>query len=518
MDSKTQDQQRTTLSNLIWRVVRDVSGSVSIWDFKSYIFVMMFYRFLCEDFEQYMNGVVGDLDVSYSKISDDLISEEIKHDTIKVKGYFIYPSQLFGNFSESSKINDRLCNDLKNVFLSIEESSKGYKSHENVSGVFSDFDITSARLGNSEKDKNDKIRVLLDGIKSLNFSTFKSYGIDVFGDAYEALINSYASNAGKSGGEFFTPQNVSRLIAKIVLNGKQSINKVYDPTCGTGSLLLQVSKEFHEKLIEDGFYGQEINPTTYALVRMNMFLHNIGYNKFNIKLGNTLNDPHFGDDKPFDAIVSNPPFSVKWVGSDNHTLINDERFAPAGVLAPKSKADFAFVLHSLNYLSSNGRAAIVCCPGIFYRGGAEQKIRQYLVDNNYVEAVISLAPNLFFGTSISVAILVLAKNKKDTLTQFIDASDLFKKEANANVLLDEHINAIVSAFDRKETIAHFSRSVSHAEIAANDYNLSVSSYVQSKDTSEEIDIRALNAEVELIVKKLSTLRADIDAIVSDIIG
>ncbi|MCK9246914.1 MAG: type I restriction-modification system subunit M, partial [Anaerolineaceae bacterium] len=331
-------------------------------------------------------------------------------------------------------------------------------------------------------------------------------------------ISNYAANAGKSGGEFFTPQHVSKLIAQLAMHGQDRVNKIFDPACGSGSLLLQAKKHFDAHIIEEGFYGQEINHTTYNLARMNMFLHNINYDKFNIQLGNTLIDPHFGDDKPFDAIVSNPPYSVKWIGSDDPTLINDDRFAPAGVLPPKSKADFAFVLHALHYLSGKGRAAIVCFPGIFYRGGAEQKIRKYLVDNNFVETVISLAPNLFFGTTIAVNILVLSKHKSDTSTQFIDASGLFKKETNTNILTDEHIGKIMQVFDSKADVDHLARSVPFEEVAANDYNLSVSSYVEAEDTSEVIDIVQLNAELKTTVERITQLRAEIDAIVAEIEG
>lgn len=282
----------------------------------------------------------------------------------------------------------------------------------------------------------------------LEFTGFNGRGIDLFGDAYEFLISNYAANAGKSGGEFFTPQHVSRLIARLALHKKKSVNKIYDPACGSGSLLLQARKFFDQKKVEEGFFGQEINHTTYNLARMNMFLHNINYTKFNIRPGNTLLNPHFQQDKPFDAIISNPPYSIKWIGSDDPTLINDDRFAPAGVLAPKSKADFAFVLHTLSYLSGTGRAVLICFPGIFYRGGAEQKIRRYLVDNNYVEAVIALPPNLFYGTTIAVCVLVLAKNKTDTAVRFIRASgeEFFKKETNNNILTEEHRERITRKF------------------------------------------------------------------------
>ena len=431
---------------------------------------------------------------------------------------FIYPSQLFANIATSANRNESLNTDLAAIFAAIESSANGYPSELDIKGLFADFDTTSNRLGNTVKDKNLRLAAVLKGVAGLDFGDFEGSHIDLFGDAYEFLISNYAANAGKSGGEFFTPQHVSRLIAQLAMHQKTSVNKIYDPACGSGSLLLQAKKHFDAHLIEDGFYGQEINHTTYNLARMNMFLHNINYDEFNIQLGNTLTDPHFGDEKPFDAIVSNPPYSVKWVGSDDPTLINDDRFAPAGVLAPKSKADFAFVLHCLSYLSSQGRAAIVCFPGIFYRGGAEAKIRQYLVDNNYVETVISLAPNLFFGTTIAVTILVLSKHKPDSTTQFIDASGLFKKATNTNILTDEHIAEIMGVFESKETVDYFARSVAFEEVAANDYNLSVSSYVEAEDTREKVDITVLNAELKVTVAKIDRLRAEIDAIMAEIEG
>ena len=408
--------------------------------------------------------------------------------------------------------------DLAQIFSAIESSANGYPSESDIKGLFADFDTTSNRLGSTVKDKNARLAAVLDGVAGLDFGDFTGNQIDLFGDAYEFLISNYAANAGKSGGEFFTPQTVSGLIAKLAMHKQTVVNKIYDPACGSGSLLLQAKKKFDAHVIEEGFYGQEINHTTYNLARMNMFLHNINYDKFEMELGNTLTEPHFLDDKPFDAIVSNPPYSVKWIGSDDPTLINDDRFAPAGVLAPKSKADFAFVLHALSYLSSRGRAAIVCFPGIFYRGGAERKIRQYLVDNNNVETVISLAPNLFFGTTIAVNILVLAKNKKDTKTQFIDASDLFKKETNNNVLEDKHIDKIMEIFESKEDVDHFAKSVDESVIAENEYNLSVSNYVKPEDTREIIDITKLNAEIKTTVTKIDSLRKDIDAIVAEIEG
>lgn len=512
----TSTQQRAELQRRIWQIANDVRGAVDGWDFKQYVLGALFYRFISENFTSYIEG--GDDSIQYATIPDEVITPDIKEDAVKTKGYFIYPSQLFANVATNAHANGSLNTDLAAIFSAIEASANGYPSEQDIKGLFADFDTTSNRLGNTVKDKNARLTAVLKGVAELNFGNFNASHIDLFGDAYEFLISNYAANAGKSGGEFFTPQHVSKLIAQLAMHKQTSVNKIYDPACGSGSLLLQAKKHFDAHIIEEGFFGQELNHTTYNLARMNMFLHNINYDKFNIQLGNTLITPHFGDDKPFDAIVSNPPYSVKWIGSDDPTLINDERFAPAGVLAPKSKADFAFVLHALSYLSAKGRAAIVCFPGIFYRGGAEQKIRQYLVDNNYVETVISLAPNLFFGTTIAVTILVLSKNKADNTTQFIDASALFKKETNNNVLLDTHIEQIIQVFDSKENVAHFAQSVPLEKVAANDYNLSVSSYVEAKDTREVVDITQLNAELKITVAKIDQLRRDIDAIVAEIEG
>lgn len=512
----TSIQQRAELQRRIWQIANDVRGAVDGWDFKQYVLGTLFYRFISENFAAYIEG--GDDSIDYAKLDDAVITPDIKDDAVKTKGYFLYPSQLFAKIAASAATRESLNTDLAAIFTSIESSANGYPSELDIKGLFTDFDTTSNRLGNTVKDKNTRLAAVLKGVAELGFGDFEGSHIDLFGDAYEFLISNYAANAGKSGGEFFTPQHVSKLIAQLAMHGQTSVNKIYDPACGSGSLLLQAKKHFDAHIIEDGFFGQELNHTTYNLARMNMFLHNVNYDKFNIQLGDTLIRPHFGDDKPFDAIVSNPPYSVKWIGADDPTLINDDRFAPAGVLAPKSKADFAFVLHALSYLSSKGRAAIVCFPGIFYRGGAEQKIRQYLVDNNYVETVIALAPNLFFGTTIAVTILVLSKHKLDTTTQFIDASSLFKKETNNNVLLDAHIDQIMQVFDSKANVDHFAQSVPFEKVAANDYNLSVSSYVESKDTREVVHIAQLNAELKTMVAKIDKLRIEIDAIVAEIEG
>lgn len=512
----TSIQQREQLQSQIWKIANEVRGAVDGWDFKQFVLGTLFYRFISENFTDYIEG--GDDRINYASLPDSIITPEIKDDAVKTKGYFIYPSQLFVNVVKTANTNPNLNTDLKAIFDSIESSANGYASEKNIKGLFADFDTTSTRLGNTVEDKNSRLAAVIKGVAGLDFGNFENNHIDLFGDAYEFLIHNYAANAGKSGGEFFTPQCVSKLIARLAMHNQSTINKIYDPAAGSGSLLLQAKKQFDEHIIEEGFFGQEINHTTYNLARMNMFLHNINYDKFNIALGNTLMDPKFGDDKPFDAIVSNPPYSVNWVGSDDPTLINDDRFAPAGVLAPKSKADFAFVLHALSYLSSKGRAAIVCFPGIFYRGGAEQKIRKYLVDNNFVETVIALAPNLFYGTPIAVNILVLSKHKMDTKTQFIDATsiDFFRKETNNNILDKKHINKIIEIFDKKEDEEAITKSIDNKQIAKNDYNLSVSSYVEAKETRKETNIKDLNEHIRKIVARENELRSEIEKIIAEI--
>ena len=509
-------QQQQELRAKIWRIANDVRGSVDGWDFKQFVLGTLFYRFISENFTNYIEA--GDDSVDYAKYPEDKITSEIKDDAIKTKGYFIYPSQLFVNVAKSANTNPNLNTDLKAIFDAIESSANGYPSEPDIKGLFADFDTTSTRLGNTVEGKNLRLAAVLKGVEELNFGNFEDNQIDLFGDAYEFLISNYAANAGKSGGEFFTPQHVSKLIAQLAMHKQDKVNKIYDPAAGSGSLLLQAKKHFDNHIIEEGFYGQEVNHTTYNLARMNMFLHNINYDKFNITLGDTLRNPHFGDEKPFDAIVSNPPYSINWIGDGDPTLINDDRFAPAGVLAPKSKADFAFVLHCLSYLSSKGRAALVCFPGIFYRGGAEQKIRKYLVDNNYVETIISVAPNLFYGTSIAVTLLVLSKHKTENKTQFIDASgeDFFKKVTNNNLLEEKHIERIMEIFDSKADVEYVAVSIDNTKIAENEYNLSVSSYVQAKDNRETVDIATLNTTISKTVQRINTLRADIDKIINEI--
>ena len=515
-----ENAERKELHRKIWAIADDVRGAVDGWDFKQYILGILFYRFISEHMADYFDRAeheAGDLEFRYAELSDQEAEQDFKPGTVEDKGFFILPSQLFENVIENASQNENLNEDLANIFQAIEKSAIGFKSEDDIKGLFDNLDTRSNILGGIVSEKNKRLSDILNGINSINFGNFEENDIDAFGDAYEFLISNYASNAGKSGGEFFTPQTVSKLLARLVMVGKDKINKVYDPTCGSGSLLLQMKKQYEDHILEDGFFGQEINMTNYNLARMNMFLHNINYNNFDIKRGDTLLNPQHLEEKPFDAIVSNPPYSVKWVGDGDPTLINDDRFAPAGKLAPKSKADFAFIMHSLNHLSNKGRAAIVCFPGIFYRGGAEKTIRQYLVDNNFVEAVISLPDNLFFGTSIATTILVLAKNKLENKTLFIDASKEFKKETNNNVLTDDNIEHIIELFTNCQSVDYKAAFVDNDVIGSEqDYNLSVSTYVEQEDTREKIDIDELNKEIAETVAKIDHLRAEIDKIVEEL--
>ena len=511
--------QRTELHRKIWSIADNVRGAVDGWDFKQYILGILFYRFISENMVEFFNKAeheAGDLEFNYENISDEEAEEDFRPNTVEDKGFFILPSQLFQNVVKTARNNENLNTDLANIFKSIEASAIGFESENDIKGLFEDVDTTSNRLGGTVAEKNTRLADILTGISEINFGSFQHNDIDAFGDAYEYLISNYASNAGKSGGEFFTPQTVSKLLARLVMEGKENINKVYDPTCGSGSLLLQMKKQFEEHIIDEGFFGQEINMTNFNLARMNMFLHNVNYNNFSIKRGDTLLNPLHNDEKPFDAIVSNPPYSIKWIGDGDPTLINDVRFAPAGKLAPKSYADYAFIMHSLSYLSSKGRAAIVCFPGIFYRKGAERTIRKYLVDNNFVDCVIQLPENLFFGTPIATCILVMAKNKVENKTLFIDASKEFKKETNNNVLNSENIEMIVKEFKERADVEYFARLVDNSEIIENDYNLSVSTYVEKEDTREIIDIKVLNKEIEETVKRIDILRASINEIVKEL--
>ncbi|MDD6154989.1 MAG: type I restriction-modification system subunit M [Eubacteriales bacterium] len=518
MTDRKKEQEREEIHKAIWGIADDLRGSVDGWDFKSYVIGAMFYRFLSELLTNYINRgerEAGDTEFDYAKMSD-ADAEVAKQGLVEERGFFMLPSELFVNVRKRAASDENLNETLERVFNHIEDSAKGGESEDDFKGLFDDFDVNSNKLGATVAKRNEKLVALLNGVGDMNLGDYQDNTIDAFGDAYEYLMSMYASNAGKSGGEFFTPQEVSELLTRLCVVGKTEVNKVYDPACGSGSLLLKAAKILGKDNIRLGFFGQEINITTYNLCRINMHLHEIDYNKFDIACEDTLRAPQHWDEEPFEVIVSNPPYSIKWPGDDDPVLINDPRFSPAGVLAPKSKADMAFIMHSLSWLAPNGTAAIVCFPGVMYRGGAEKKIRKYLVDNNFIDCIIQLPSNLFFGTSIATNIMVLKKNKKDTDILFIDASKEFVKVTNNNKLTDENIQKIMDAFTGRKEIEYFCRPASYDEVKEQEYNLSVSTYVEQEDTREKIDIVKLNAEIQDIVAREQTLRDEIDKIIAEI--
>ena len=518
--SQTSTVQRDELHRTIWRIANDLRGSVDGWDFKSYVLETLFYRFISENLTAYINEAerrVGAADFDYAALSDEK-AEFGRRETVAEKGFYILPSELFDNVRRRAASDANLNETLQRIFRNIEGSAVGTESEGDIKGLFADLDVNSQKLGSTVEARNKKMVKLLDAIGDLELGSFADHTIDAFGDAYEYLMQMYAANAGKSGGEFFTPQEVSELLARITVIGKTSVNKVYDPACGSGSLLLKFAKVLGKENVRQGFFGQEINLTTYNLARINMFLHDINYEKFDLAHGDTLIDPAHWDDEPFEAIVSNPPYSTKWEGDANPLLINDPRYAPAGVLAPKSKADLAFTMHMLSWLAVNGTAAIVEFPGVLYRGGAERKIRQYLIDNNYVDAVIQLPPDLFFGTTIVTCVIVLKKSKKDNSVLFVDASAEFKRVGNKNKLTPVNQENILQALNNRVDHDHMVKLVGNKDLAENDYNIAVSSYVEVQDTREVIDIAKLNAEIARIVARQQELRTSIDAIVAELEG
>ncbi len=514
----TSTEQKQELFKSIWAIANELRGSVDGWDFKQYVLGMLFYRYISENITNYINRLqaeAGYPNFDYTSF-DDAQAESARASIVAEKGFFILPSQLFCNVRKRAHHDDQLNMTLDQAFKSIEASAIGTASEDDMKGLFDDLDVNSSKLGSSVDKRNERLARILDAVGDMNLEGPQGNKIDAFGDAYEFLMKMYAGNAGKSGGEYFTPQEVSELLARIATHGKTKVRKVYDPACGSGSLLMQVAKVIGKENVQLGFFGQEINQTTYNLCRINMFLHDINYNHFDIALGDTLLEPQHWDDQPFDVIVSNPPYSIKWKGDDSPVLINDRRFSPAGVLAPKSKADLAFTMHMLSWLATDGAAAIVEFPGVLYRGGAEQKIRQYLIDNNYVDAVIQLPANLFFGVSIATCIIVIRKNKTDNKVLFIDASNEFVHEGNKNKLTDENINRILGLYVNREDVQHLTALVSNTAIAENGYNISVNSYVEQEDTREHIDIDQLNAELKEIVARENELRAQIDELIANL--
>lgn len=516
----TKEQERAELHRAIWQIANDLRGSVDGWDFKSYVLGMLFYRFISENLTSYINADErrsGKKDFEYAELTDKE-AEFGRADTVKEKGFYILPSELFVNVCKKAKNDKNLNETLSNVFSNIENSAKGATSEDDLKGLFADLDVNSSKLGNTVEHRNQKLVKIVEAIGNLRLGNYSDNTIDAFGDAYEFLMTMYASNAGKSGGEFYTPQEVSELLAEITTVGKKEVNKVYDPACGSGSLLLKFAKVLGRENVRQGFFGQEINLTTYNLCRINMFLHDINYNNFDVALGDTLIDPKHWDDEPFDAIVSNPPYSIEWEGKSNPLLINDPRFSPAGVLAPDKRADYAFIMHILSWLSTAGTAAVVVFPGILYAGGANQKIRKYLIDNNYIDTVIQLPSDLFFGVTIATCIMVIKKSKSDNNILFIDASKEFERMGKKNKVSEQHRKKIMESFVKRVDVEYFAKLVEYKKITENEYNLSVSSYVAAEDTREVVDITELNAKISQIVARQNEFRKAIDEIVKEIEG
>ena len=515
-------QQREELHRTIWSMADELRGAIGGWEFKAYVLGTLFYRFISENLTDYINRLqseAGVEDFNYADMSDE-DAAPAKAQMVEEKGFFILPSQLFCNLCKTCEQDDNLNMTLSDIFKAIEASAIGTESEDDMKGLFSDFNVDSSQLGGDVKTRNKLIAKVLLKVRDMNLGEdFQENKIDAFGDAYEFLMTMYASNAGKSGGEFFTPQEVSELLARLTAADGHEIRSVYDPACGSGSLLLKFSKTIGKDNPVLKYYGQEINPTTYNLCRINMFLHNINYDNFDIRLGDTLTNPLHRDFEPFDAIVSNPPYSIPWEGSKNPLLINDDRYSGPGVLAPDSTADLAFTLHMLRSLSESGTAAIVEFPGVLYRGGKERSIRHWLIENNYVDTIIQLPSNLFFGVGIATCIIVLRKGTRpDNKVLFIDASKEFVKNGNKNKLTADNQDHIFNVFKERKEEQYFSRLVPTADILENDSNLSVSSYVEQEDTREVIDIKAVNATLKQLIAEGNELNEKIDAIVNELGG
>ena len=514
------NNERAELHKTIWKIANDLRGSVDGWDFKAYVLGSIFYRFISENICDYIHQLMkeaGQPNFDYAKITDEM-AENIRQKMVEEKGYFILPSQLFQNVVPNADKDENLNEHLTSIFRSIEASAVGTDSEDDLRGLFSDFSVDNTKLGATVISRNQLLGKVLLAVSKMDLgSKYNDTDNDTFGDTYEFLMQMYASSAGKSGGEFFTPQQVSELLARIASHNNPNIKKVYDPACGSGSLLLKFAKTVGKENPNLQYFGQEVNPTTYNLCRINMFLHNINYDNFDIRLEDTLLKPQHMDYAPFDAIVSNPPYGLKWVGKDNPILINDERYSPAGVLAPKNAADLAFTMHMLWHLSETGTAAIVEFPGVLYRGGDEKKIRQYLIKENRVDTVIQLPQNLFFGVGIATCIIVLKKSaKKDSSVLFIDASNLYKKEGNKNKLMPEHQDKIMELYVNRRDEQYLAKLVKNDDIISNDCNLSVSAYVEQEDTREKIDIKKVNATLKDLVAEGNELNTKINSIIKEI--
>jgi len=506
-------EQKQQLEQQLWNIANTLRGKMDADDFRDYILGFIFYKYLSRKMELYANEILSPDGLTYDDVEAHEQAEElleaIREEALQQLGYFLKPSELFTKLAERGNADGQtkfILDDLTKVLNSIEGSTMGTESEEDFGNLFEDLDLTSSKLGKSENAKNELIVKVMSHLNEIDFDLENSES-DLLGDAYEYLIGQFASGAGKKAGEFYTPQQVSKVLAQIVTTGKEQLKSVYDPTCGSGSLLLRVAKEVKNV---GAFYGQESNPTTYNLARMNMIMHDVHYRKFDIKNEDTLEQPQHGEEL-FEAIVANPPFSAKW--SASQLFMTDDRFAPYGKLAPSSKADFAFVLHMIRHLDTNGTMACVLPHGVLFRGAAEGHIRELLIkERNYLDAVIGLPANIFYGTGIPTCILVVKKNRKaDDDVLFIDASQHFEKVKTQNYLTEEHIEKIITTYRERITEDKYSYAAPLSEIAENDYNLNIPRYVDTFEEEEPVDIEAVASEL----KDLETEMQFTDATIAD---
>ena len=505
------EEQKKQLEQQLWNIANTLRGKMDADEFRDYILGFIFYKYLSEKMNGYADDILAEDNIKFKDIDEESQEgkeylEAVREESIEQLGYFLKPSELFSAVASrgSGDSNNFILEDLTNILNSIEQSTMGQESEDDFEHLFEDLDLSSTKLGRSEEAKNSLIAKVLSHLDKIDFE-LKNHDRDVLGDAYEYLIGQFASGAGKKAGEFYTPQEVSKILAKIVTTNKERLKSVYDPTCGSGSLLLRVAKEVGGV---SGFYGQELNRTTYNLARMNMIMHDVHYRDFDIKQEDTLENPQHLDNR-FEAIVANPPFSAHWSANPLH--LSDDRFSQYGKLAPKTKADFAFIQHMIYHLDDNGTMAVVMPHGVLFRGASEGHIRRYLIeDRNYLDAVIGLPANIFYGTSIPTTILVFKKCREDSdCVLFIDASAHFEKVKNQNHLRVEDIEKIVTTYQERKEIAKYSHKATLAEIAENDYNLNIPRYVDTFEEEEAVDL----AEVAKALKDLESEMKETDKII-----
>lgn len=510
MSEELQQKLRTQL----WTVANTLRGNMSAGDFMYYTLGFIFYKYLSEKIEKTADDILKDDGVSFKQAwvsNDDELKEALKEECIQDLGYFVEPEYLYSTIISMIEHKENILPALERSLKKIEDSTIGQDSEDDFGGLFSDIDLASPKLGKTADDKNRLISDVLVNLQGIDFGLNEAEEIDILGDAYEYMIGQFAAGAGKKAGEFYTPQEVSEILSEIVITGKTRLKSVYDPTCGSGSLLLRTARGGNA----DAIFGQEKNPTTFNLCRMNMLLHGIKYKDFEIHNGDTLENDELGEQQ-FDAVVANPPFSAEWTAADKFN--NDDRFSKAGVLAPKSKADYAFILHMLYHLNDGGTMACVAPHGVLFRGAAEGKIRRFLIEKkNYIDAIIGLPANIFYGTSIPTCILVMKKcRQSDDNILFIDASKEFEKVKTQNKLRPEHIQKIIETYRTRAEIEKYSHCATLKEIEENDYNLNIPRYVDTFEEEEEIDIQAVMAEIKELEAKRTELDAQIEVYLKEL--